>query len=304
MATIVTIAASDQISNSRTDLNTNFANLNSDKIETSVIDTDTAMAANSDAKIPSQKAVKAYVDTLGNVNASATARGIVELATAAEINAGTATGGSGAALVVTPDTLKASQNPIVRTYLNAGSPATWTKPAGLKYVIVEVQAGGGTGANGVDNGADGRGGGGGGGGGYSKKLIAVATLGTTETVTTGAVGAASSFGAHATASAGADGSTFFGGAGGIGASGDVNLEGGDGATVSIGASVAAGSSGGHGGSSHYGGGGKGGHQTVSRDGSAGNVYGGGGGGGNGDSGGAGNGGAGAAGIVVVTEYYV
>lgn len=62
MATIVTIAASDQITNSRADINTNFANLNSDKIETSVIDTDTALTANSDAKIPSQKAIKAYVD--------------------------------------------------------------------------------------------------------------------------------------------------------------------------------------------------------------------------------------------------
>lgn len=66
MATITTIAAGDQITNSRTDINTNFANLNSDKIETSVIDTDTAMAANSDAKIPSQKAVKAYVDAGGS----------------------------------------------------------------------------------------------------------------------------------------------------------------------------------------------------------------------------------------------
>jgi hypothetical protein len=62
MATITTIASGDNISNSRTDINTNFANLNSDKIETSVIDTDTALTANSDAKLPSQKAVKAYVD--------------------------------------------------------------------------------------------------------------------------------------------------------------------------------------------------------------------------------------------------
>lgn len=65
MATIVTIATSDQISNSRADINTNFANLNSDKIETSVIDTDTTLAANSDAKVPSQKAAKAYMDAIG-----------------------------------------------------------------------------------------------------------------------------------------------------------------------------------------------------------------------------------------------
>lgn len=62
MATIVTINASDQITNSRADINTNFANLNSDKIETSAIDTDTTLAANSDSKIASQKAIKAYVD--------------------------------------------------------------------------------------------------------------------------------------------------------------------------------------------------------------------------------------------------
>jgi len=64
MSTITTINASDLISNSRSDINTNFSNLNTDKIETSVIDTDTALAANSDAKIPSQKAVKAYADAI------------------------------------------------------------------------------------------------------------------------------------------------------------------------------------------------------------------------------------------------
>ena len=64
MSTITTINSSDNISSSRTVINTNFSNLNTDKIETSVIDTDTALAANSDAKLPSQKAVKAYADAL------------------------------------------------------------------------------------------------------------------------------------------------------------------------------------------------------------------------------------------------
>jgi microcystin-dependent protein len=63
MTTIQNIAAGDQISSSRSDINSNFANLNSDKIETSVIDTDTAMTADSDDKIPTQKAVKAYVES-------------------------------------------------------------------------------------------------------------------------------------------------------------------------------------------------------------------------------------------------
>lgn len=102
MSTIVTIQSSDLITNSRADINTNFANLNSDKIETSTLDTDTTLAANSDSKIPTQKAVKAYVDTGGNVNASETTKGIVEEATDAEVTAGTATGATGAKLFVTP----------------------------------------------------------------------------------------------------------------------------------------------------------------------------------------------------------
>lgn len=107
MATITTINGSDGISPSRTVINTNFANLNSDKIETSVLDTDTTLASNSDAKIPSQKAVKAYVDAGGQANASTTVKGIVELATDAEALAGTATGGTGASLVITATQLAA-----------------------------------------------------------------------------------------------------------------------------------------------------------------------------------------------------
>lgn len=66
MSTITTIAAGDLISGSRTDINTNFANLNSDKIETSVIDTDTTLAADSDSKLATQKAVKAYTDSVAS----------------------------------------------------------------------------------------------------------------------------------------------------------------------------------------------------------------------------------------------
>lgn len=62
MSTITTIAAGDTITSSRTVLNDNFSSLNTDKIETSVLDTDTTLAANSDSKIATQKAVKAYVD--------------------------------------------------------------------------------------------------------------------------------------------------------------------------------------------------------------------------------------------------
>jgi hypothetical protein len=66
MSTITTIQASDLITNSRTDINNNFSALNTDKIETSVIDTDTTLSANSDSRIPSQKAIKAYADAFAS----------------------------------------------------------------------------------------------------------------------------------------------------------------------------------------------------------------------------------------------
>ena len=43
MSTLVTIASGDLISNSRADINGNFTALNNEKIETSVLDTDTAL---------------------------------------------------------------------------------------------------------------------------------------------------------------------------------------------------------------------------------------------------------------------
>lgn len=49
-----------------------------------------------------------WEDETVNSNASTTVKGIVELATSSEITAGTATGGTGAALVVTPDALAGS----------------------------------------------------------------------------------------------------------------------------------------------------------------------------------------------------
>lgn len=106
MSTLVTIQSTDLITNSRADINGNFSALNTDKMETSVLDTDTTLAANSDAKIPSQKAVKAYVDAGGNVNASTTVKGIVEEATDGEVAAGTAVGATGARLFVNPSSLQ------------------------------------------------------------------------------------------------------------------------------------------------------------------------------------------------------
>lgn len=55
--------------------------------------------------------LKNYIDAVaiaGAPNASTVLQGLLELGTAAEVNAGTATGGSGAPLAVTPDALQAS----------------------------------------------------------------------------------------------------------------------------------------------------------------------------------------------------
>lgn len=105
MSTITTINSTDLIKNSRADINANFANLNADKIETSTLDTDTTLAANSDSRIATQKAVKAYVDAGGSPNASTTQAGRVEEATDSEIQAGTDTGGTGARLFSVPSKL-------------------------------------------------------------------------------------------------------------------------------------------------------------------------------------------------------
>ena len=312
MSTLTTILGADTITSSRTVINTNFSNLNADKEEISNKSTDTAFTANSDTLYPSQKAVKAYVDGVGVANATATVRGVVEVATQAQVDAGTALGETGASIVVTPSTLKASQVPIVRTYLNAASPATWTKPAGLKYIVVEVQAAGG-GGGGSQSGT-GQTAGGGGGGGYSRKLVAVASLGATETVTIGVGGAGgsgnangstgetSSFGSHASATGGGGGvhggSNGTGGGGGIGSLGDLNTTG-DGGSAGDYRSADDGT-GGTGGSSYFGGGSTG---VYNGSGNAGGVYGGGGAGAADTTSSTRVGGVGGAGIVIVTEYY-
>lgn len=299
MSTLTTINGSDVISTSRTTINNNFSALNSDKIETSVIDTDTTLAANSDSKIASQKATKAYADSIVGTNASETVKGIVEEATDAEVTAGTATGATGAKLFITPaklSTFFTSAIPIVRTYLTAASPATWTKPSGLKYIKVQVQAAGGNGGTG--NSTSNINGGGGGGGGYSEELIAAASLGSTETVTIGAVGANSSFGSHLSATYGTNASTGVPGDGGVGSGGTINARGGHGlqgfdedATGSV--------TFGDGGASQLSQGGAG-KVTNGGVGDAG-AFGSGGGGGSQNTDSAG--GAGGAAIVIVTEYY-
>lgn len=121
---------------------------------------------------------------------------------------------------------------------------TWTKPAGLKRVIVHVYgAGGGGGGSSTTNAS----GGGGSGGGYSMKVIEASALGSTETVTVGTGGTGgittghgsagsgnSAFGSHCSATPGGAGKHSSGttaancvaDAPGAGSGGDINLSGG------------------------------------------------------------------------------
>jgi hypothetical protein len=75
MATITTLNSADSGAVSRTVLNTNLANLNTDKIETSYLDTDVTLAADSDAKVATQKATKSYVDNFTAISTSGVSAG-------------------------------------------------------------------------------------------------------------------------------------------------------------------------------------------------------------------------------------
>jgi len=67
MSTITVLASGDQISASRAVINTNFSNLNTDKEEVTNKSTDTSLGT-SDTLYPTQNAVKAYVDAVGNIS--------------------------------------------------------------------------------------------------------------------------------------------------------------------------------------------------------------------------------------------
>jgi hypothetical protein len=93
---------------------------------------------------------------------------------------------------------------IVPTYQEFLSSGTWTKPAGVKFVYVEVIGGGAGGYNTTITGQVT----GGGGGGFNEGLLLASTVGATEAVTIGAGGAG---GANSATEIGVDGGdTSFG----------------------------------------------------------------------------------------------
>lgn len=176
----------------------------------------------------------------------------------------------------TEDYIDALPTPQVVSFTASG---TWTKDAGLKYIVVE----------GVGAGADASGTSSGGGGGYFRKLILAASLGATETVTVGThsnPGGDTSFGSHCTGRGGGFGGTRL--TGGTATGGDLNIQGGDGIDSG---------SGGTGG--NYGVGGQSQLGSSSSAAGAAHGYGAGGSGQNGGGGGS----SGTDGIVIVTEYY-
>lgn len=116
---------------------------------------------------------------------------------------------------------------------------TWTKPANLRYLIVEVCSGGGGGGGVTSNSSYASGGGG--AGVCASKIIPATSVGSTEVVTigsfgaggsganNGATGGTTSFGSHISATGGEGGrydtGNLYGGLGGIPTGSDINLVG-------------------------------------------------------------------------------
>jgi len=187
------------------------------------------------------------------------------------------------------------------------SPGTWSKPATVQRIKVTVIGGGGNGGSGPTGSG---GSGGGGGGGAAIRWIPAPSIPGPVSVTRGAAGGTSSFGAFASATGGQSGTTAVsfqsrgGGDGGVGSGGDLNIGGSGGGAGGSAPSPSPANLvfGGAGGSSIFGGGGAGtgaGGVIGGQAGAPGRNYGGGGGGAAANL----TAGAGAAGVVIVEEFY-
>jgi len=149
--------------------------------------------------------------------------GVTSVAAGTGISVSASTGG-----VTISSTASGGGDYINRTYL---SPATWSKPAGLKAVQVTVFGGGGTGGNATLNiAASSAIGGGGGGGGVALLYLAAPSIPGPVAVTAGA--GTNSFGGFCSATGGGAGGpsttggpTGGGGGGGAGSGGNLNIPG-------------------------------------------------------------------------------
>jgi len=191
-------------------------------IPDSFIDTDGTLAADSDEKIPSQKAIKTYSDNTkiaieGNQDVNgvktfsespivpepttdsqaATKKYADDIAVAGAPNAGLTTKGlvqqaTQAEIDAKTDVgdtgaklfIVPSKLPSSISVEQFDADGTWTKPAGAKQIHIRVWGGGGSGAFFFNNNAAG-----GGGGGYSEVILDAASVGSTEAITVGQGGA-------------------------------------------------------------------------------------------------------------------
>lgn len=259
--------------------------------------------------------------------ANETTAGFTELATAQEAASSTSLGSTGARLslstTLSTSTAPASGHVVVMTgidgniasgfipdtigstsitaYAASSSAYTYTKPTGLKHIIVKGQAGGGGGGDSTSSG-----GGGGGGGGYFEVFIAASSLSATtsfrvglggtgapNTTSVGTVGSSTIFGNFATSTGGTGGST--GGssaAGGTATGGYFKFSGQNGsANYSDGNQGATTEYSGIGGGSYWG------YGTTFEGLQGGYGY------GYGGDGGSAGGGAGGNGLLIITEHY-